>query len=137
MAMRVGRIAAAVVVITGALMTGACTATTCSSVLFSDAVVVHFASPVNTADLSAVRACVGSSCEEWPIDRTVSDQMIPIAVGPGSVTVSVTGHNHANQKLFGGSTRVTTVISEPDGPGCQTVYRAKVTVTGSGLSPTG
>ncbi len=43
----------------------------------------------------------------------------------------------ANRKLFGGSTRVTTVISQPDDPGCQTVYRAKVTVTGSGLSPTG
>ncbi len=137
MAMRVGRIAAAVVVITGALMTGGCTATACSSVLFSDQVVVHFAALVNTDAWSTLRACVGSSCEERPIDRTFSDQTIPIAVGPGSVTVSVTTRNRANQKLFSGSTRVTTVVSQPDGPGCQSVYLAKVTVTGSGLSPTG
>jgi len=133
----IGRAAAAVMAIAGSLLTGGCAPRSCSAVLFLDGVVIHLDAPAQTADLIALRACVGSSCAEQPVvagDR--SDQSIPIAVGAGQVLVSVTGHDRAGRQVFAGSTAVTTVVSEQDGPGCQSVHLAKATITPAGLRPT-
>lgn len=137
MGTRVSRILAAVVAVGGVLMTGGCASTTCSAVLFVDQVVVHFDPSAHTGDLTTVQACIGGSCEQEPVDPTHADLRIPVAVGPGEVTVSITGHSGAGQQLFEGSTAVTPVLSQPDGAGCQSVYLADVTVTSTGLYPTG
>lgn len=136
MSTKVGRILAAVVAVGGMLMTGGCSSPTCSSVLWSDQVVVHFSSYAHTADVSTVRACIGNVCNEERVDPTRSDLMIPVASGSGQVEVSVTGRSGAGAQLFDDSTTVTTVLGHPDGPDCQSIHQAEVTVTDSGLFPT-
>ncbi len=136
MGSRTGRIAATVILVGSALTAGACTSTDCSAVLFLDAVVVHFAPAANTDKLTTIRACAGDTCAESALDPTNADQSIPIPMGAGEVTVTVTGRTTTGQQLFAGSTTVTPIISQPDGPDCQSAYLAKVTVTRSGVSPT-
>jgi hypothetical protein len=65
----VGRLFAAAVVAAGMLMTGGCSSTTCSSVLLSDQLIVHFYSYAHTADVSTVRACIGGVCNKEPADQ--------------------------------------------------------------------
>ena len=134
---RVSRVLATVIVVGGVLMTGGCATTTCSSVLFADGVVVHFDSSARLADLSTVQACIGASCGQDTVDPTHADLRIPVAVGSGAVKVSITGRSGAGQQVFEASAAVTTVVDQPDGPGCQSVYVADVTMTGSGLFATG
>ena len=133
---RAGRGAVALVVIVGSLFTGGCTETSCSAVLFLDAVVIHLDSSAQTDDLATLRACVGTTCGENPIDRSLPDQSIAIDIRASQVTVSVTGRNGAGRQVFAGSTAVTTVVTEPDGPGCQSIRLAKVTISPAGLRPT-
>lgn len=133
---RVSRVLAAVIVVEGVLMTGGCATTTCSSVLFADGVVVHFDPSARTADFADVQACIGASCEQDAVDPTHADLRIPIAVGSAAVKVSITGRSRAGHQVFQSSTAVTPVVDEPDGPGCQSVYVADVTITSSGLSAT-
>lgn len=137
MGTRWSSVLATVVAVSGVLMIGGCASTTCSAVLFADAVVVHFDSSAPTADLTTVQACIGGNCEQNTVDPTHADLRIPVAVGSGSVKVSVAGRSGAGQQLFQGSTTVTPVLNQPDGPGCQSVHVADVTVTSSGLYATG
>ena len=123
-------------VIIGSLLTGGCTESYCSAVLFLDAVVIHLDPSAQTGDVTTLRACVGSTCAENPIDRTSPDQSIPIDIRAGHVTLSVTGRNGAGRQVFTGSTAVTTVVTHPDGPDCQSARLARVTISPSGLRPT-
>lgn len=137
MSTRTGRIAATFYVVGGVLLLSGCTSTECSSVLFLDAVVVHFASTAVSDDLTTMRACIADTCAERPVDSTTADRSIPIPMGARDVTVTVAGLTRTGQQLFAGSATVTPVVSQPDGPGCQSAHLAKVTLTGSRLSPSG
>ena len=104
--------------------------------LFSDQVVVHVARPATMGQPTALRVCVDTVCQEQSVDRSLLDQVIPMAVGKGRRTVVVTGRDRRGRQLFTGSTEVTTVAHQPDGSGCMTIQLAKVTVTDSGIVST-
>ena len=133
---RVPPVLAAIVAVTGTLGAAGCTERSCSAVLFSDQVVVHVARPATMGQPTDLRVCVDTVCQEQSVDRSLIDQVIPMAVGKGRRTVVVTGRDRDGRQLFTGSTEVTTVAHQPAGSGCMTIQLAKVTVTDSGIVPT-